>query len=142
MNLCPGASRPFALLSFLVLCCIPAGAGELPEWWPSEVPVIESATIIEVDHAEDKGLPSVDFKIPAGDHSMESVIDFYRARLEAEGWSVGSARDTGMARSVTATKRSIDRRVIVTAKKPGTILNRDPQAIRLEVIVYRSVPGR
>jgi hypothetical protein len=113
---------------------------ELPEWWPSEVPVVEGASISRIDHAESKGLPSVRFNIPIEDWSTESLVDFYRTRLEAQEWSLGDVRDTGMTRSVTATKQSIDKRVIVTVKKPGTIFNRQRDAFLLEVIVYRSIP--
>ena len=131
---------PFVVL--MVAASLPASvaAEQLPAWWPAEVPVFDGATVAEVDHAEDKGLPSVDFKVPTEGQSMASIVGFYREALEGKGWAISKARSTGLAHSITATKQSIDKRVIVTAKKPGTMFNKDKNAFLLEVIVYESVP--
>ncbi|MCB9378327.1 MAG: hypothetical protein H6511_06135 [Holophagales bacterium] len=127
-----------ALASLLFATAL--AAAELPAWWPEEVPVLEEATIVEVDEAEDKGLPKVEFSVPAEGHSMESLVTHYADALAAKGWTIDQRRAKGMSDSVTATKRSADRRVIVTAWKPGTIFNKSKEAFRLEVIVYRSIP--
>jgi hypothetical protein len=137
-------TKTHAIMGWLLITALlsppPAAPENLPSWWPGEIPVVDGAEIAEVDHAEEKGLPSVDFKVPVGHHSPTSLMDYYEKALEELGWTVGSKRDTGMTQSITATKKSIDKRVIVTAKKPGTLFNKHKDAILLEVIVYRSIP--
>jgi len=123
-----------------VLIASTALAASLPVWWPEDVPVLEDATIVDVDDAEAKGLPEVEFAVPTEGHAMEALVTFYADELEQKGWTIDQRRKKGMSDSVTATKRSIDKRVIVTVWKPGTIFNKQKDAFKLEVTVYRSIP--
>jgi len=129
---------------WLAIALLPLAGGvfaeALPDWWPEDVPLVDEAVIDEVDDAGDGGLPSVDLKVSVEAYTPEKLVERYRQELESKGWTIDAQRDTGLALSFTATKRNIDRRVIITAKKPGTVFNRDANATLLEVIVYRSIP--
>ena len=128
-----------AILALLSMS-MPLPAGELPAWWPEDVPVLDDAPIVKVDDAKDKGLPEVEFRVPAEGHSMESLVTSYVETLQTKGWTIDQRRSKGMSDSVTMTKRSIDKRVIVTAWKPGTMFNKNKDAFKLDVIVYTSLP--
>lgn len=115
-------------------------AAELPDWWPEDLTVPSTATLTKVDEAKEKGLPEVEFSVPIAGTTAEALIDASATELEGKGWTIDQRRQRSTSDSVTATRRDIDKRVIVTAWKPGTIFNKQKDAFRLEVKVYRSVP--
>ena len=132
--------KPLLGIFVLGLFSLPVSAVELPDWWPSDLTAPAAATLTKVDEAKEKGLPEVEFSVPVAGTTAEALIDASATELEGKGWTIDQRRKRSTSDSVTATRRDIDKRVIVTAWKPGTIFNKQKDAFRLEVKVYRSVP--
>ncbi|MEZ5442994.1 MAG: hypothetical protein R3F15_16095 [Lysobacterales bacterium] len=131
------------MIAGLLLAALLPAAGQataLPEWWPGDVQLPEQATLVTVDEAREKGLPKVEFRVPTEGTSAKALIDVFASALGERGWTIDQRRARSTSDSITATRRDIDKRVIITAWEPGTLFNKHKDAYKLEVVVYRSIP--
>lgn len=85
------------------------GEGEIPDNFPSDVPVYSEAEVITSSESGD----NFTLALKSSD-SVSEVSDFYKTKLADKGWTLSNPIDLSGSTTITATKGDRELNVVIT----------------------------